>query len=85
MAWGVPKIGALAEVASGNLTLAEPSGIASGDLMVACIGYRSSAAFTVPGDWNLIATQQSSGDTDATNGIASGVMMWCVRGGSAPT
>lgn len=85
MAWGVPKIGALAEVASGNLTLAEPAGIAQDDLMIACIGYRSNAAFTVPGDWNLIATQQSSGDTDATNGIASGLMMWCVRGGSAPT
>jgi hypothetical protein len=53
--------------------------------MVACIGYRSNAAFTVPGDWNLIDTQQSSGDTDATSGIASGLMMWCVRGGSAPT
>jgi hypothetical protein len=86
VAWGVPKIGALATpVTSGNLTLAEPAGIAAGDLMVACIAYRSNAAFTVPGDWNLVATQQSSGDIDATNGIASGLMMWCVRGGSAPT
>jgi hypothetical protein len=87
MAWGVPKIGASAEttVAGGNLTLAEPSGIAQGDLMVCCIAYRSNAAFTVPGDWDLVATQQSSGDTDATDGIASGVMMWCVRGSSAPT
>lgn len=85
MAWSVPKIGAVAAAASGNITLAEPAGIASGDLMIACIGYRSNAAFAVPGDWNLVATQQSSGDTDATNGIASGLMMWCVRGGSAPT
>lgn len=85
MAWSVPKIGALNTVASGNITLAEPAGIAVGDLMVVCIAYRSNAAFTVPGDWNLVATQQSSGDTDATNGIASGVMMWCIRGGSAPT
>jgi hypothetical protein len=85
MAWGVPKIGNLAAAASGNLALSEPAGIAAGDLMVACIGYRSNAAFTVPGDWNLVATQQSSGDTDATNGIASGLMMWCIRGGSPPT
>lgn len=85
MSWGAPKIGTVAEAASGNLTLAEPAGIAEGDTMVACIGYRSNAAFTVPGDWELVATQQSSGDTDATNGIASGLMMWCVRGGSAPT
>jgi hypothetical protein len=84
MAWSAPKIGAVATVASGNITLAEPAGIASGDLMIACIGYRSNAAFTVPGDWNLVATQQSSGDTDATNGIASALMMWKVRGGSAP-
>lgn len=85
MAWSAPKIGALVEAASGNLALSEGAGVASGDLMVACIGYRSNAVFTVPGDWNLVATQQSSGDTDATNGIASGLMMWCVRGGSAPT
>jgi hypothetical protein len=85
VAWGVPKIGAVAAVASGNLTVAEPAGIATGDLMVACIAYRSNATFTVPGDWTIVATQQSSGDTDATNGIASGLMMWCVRGGSAPT
>lgn len=85
MAWSVPKIGALAEVASGNLTLAEPAGIVQGELMVCFISYRSNAAFTVPGDWTLVATQQSSGDTDATNGIASGLMMWCVRGASAPT
>jgi hypothetical protein len=85
MAWGVPKIGTRAEVASGNLTLTEPAGIAAGDVMIACIAYRSNAAFTVPGDWNLVATQQSSGDLDATNGIASGLMMWAVRGGSAPT
>jgi hypothetical protein len=85
MAWGVPKIAASGSSASGNLTLSEPAGIAAGDLMLACIAYRSNAAFTVPGDWNLVATQQSSGDTDATNGIASGLMMWKVRGGSAPT
>jgi hypothetical protein len=85
--WGVPKIGATAEttLSGGNLTLAEPSGIAQGDLQITCIAYRDSAAFTVPGDWNLVATQQSSGDVDITNGIASGVMMWTVRGASAPT
>jgi hypothetical protein len=86
MAWGVPKIGAVAEVASGALTLAEPAGVAVVDLMVACIAARDAPAFSVPAGWDgVVATQQSSGDTDATNGIASGVMIWGVRGASAPT
>lgn len=86
MAWGVPKIGATAIVASGNMTgLGEPVSAASGDLMICCIAYRGNAAFTAPGEWSLVATQQSSGDTDATNGIASGGMWWCVRGGSSPS
>jgi hypothetical protein len=86
VAWGVPKIGDGAEVSLDNISLTEPAGIAQGDLMVACISYRSNAAFTLPagGEWTLVATQQSSGDTDATNGIASGLMAWCVRGASAP-
>lgn len=85
MAWSVPKIGALATpVASGNLTLAEPAGIAQGDLMVACIAFRSNVAFGLPNGWALVATQQSSGDTDATNGIASGLMCYIVRGASPP-
>jgi hypothetical protein len=84
VAWGV-RVGSGTTVASGNITLTEPASTASGDLLVACIGYRSNAAFTVPGDWNLVATQQSSGDTDTTNGIASALMMWTIRGGSAPT
>jgi hypothetical protein len=85
VAWGVPKIGALATpVASGDLTLAEPAGIASGDLMLACFAIRSNVGFTLPGDWNLV-DQELTGDTDATNGIASAQMFWTVRGGSAPT
>jgi hypothetical protein len=86
MAWGVPKLGAVAEttVAGGNLTLAEPSGVAQGDLMVACIAYRDTPAFTLPSGWALVATQQSSGDTDTTDGIGSGVMAYIVRGASAP-
>jgi hypothetical protein len=86
--WGVPKIGAVASVASGNLTLTEPAGAASGDLMVACIGYRDSAAFTLPAGWTIVATQQSSGNLDSggvTTGIPSACMAYIVRGGSAPS
>ncbi len=84
MAWGVPKIGTLVEAASGNVVLVEPAGVAEGDLMIACIAYRSNAAFTLPANWTVVATQQSSGDVDASAGIASGVMAYIVRGASAP-
>ena len=84
MAWGVPKLGNRVTVASGNVALLEPATIAQGDLMVACIGARGNAAFTLPALWTIIGTQQTSGDTDTTNGIASGVMAFIVRGASAP-
>ncbi len=83
MAWGVPKLGTSVEDASGDFTLIEPAGVAQGDLMVACIAYRGNAAITLTG-WTAVATAQNSGDTDATNGIASGAMYYVVRGSSAP-
>jgi hypothetical protein len=85
MAWDLIGVSTYAEVTSGNLTLNAPAGIAEGDLLVACIAYRSNVAFTLPAGWNLVATQQSSGDTDATQGIASGVMAWIIRGASNPS
>jgi hypothetical protein len=83
VAWGVPKIGTIATVASGNLTLTEPAGIAQGDLMIADIAIRSTVGFA-NADWTLLESQLS-GDTDATNGIASGEMWACRRGASAPS
>lgn len=75
------------EVASGNLTLAEPSGSTEGDLLVAGIAYRSTAAFTVPSGWAAAATQQSTGDTVTTTGggRGSGLLAYIVRGASAPS
>jgi hypothetical protein len=87
VAWGVPKIGSAVAVSSGNLALTEPAGIASGDIMVACIAARDTAAFSLPSaDWAWCVTQQSSGNTTTTVGsaIASGAMAWCRRAGSAP-
>lgn len=78
---------AVTVAASGNITPTEPSGVAQGDLLVACIAYRDTAAFTLPsgGEWTVVATQQSSGNAVATNSaIASGLMAYCVRGASAP-
>lgn len=82
--WGVPRIGTVVEDATGNFTMTEPASSAAGDLMIACVGWRSNAAVTPPAGWSVVATQQNSGDTDATNGIASGTMWYLIRGGSAP-
>lgn len=84
MAWGVPKIGTSVIDATGNFDLVEPAGVAQGDLMVACIAMRGNAVVTAPSGWNAAATQQSSGDTDTTDGIASAAMFYIVRGASAP-
>jgi hypothetical protein len=84
--WGVPLIGAATTVATGSMTLVEPTGVAEGDLMVACIGYRWGSTFDLPAGWALVATQQSSGNTTSASSaaVASGVMAWIVRGASAP-
>lgn len=84
MAWALRSKSGVTSAASGNLTLTEPTGAAQNDLLVAFIGYRDSAAFTLPAGWSLVATQQSTGDLDATSGIGSGVMAYIVRGASAP-
>jgi len=84
MAWGVPKIGASLVDATGDFTLAEPAGVAQGDLMIACVAWRGNAAITPPAGWTQVVAPQNSGDTDTTNGIASGGMWYIVRGASAP-
>lgn len=88
MAWACRGFSHGAASTSNNLNVAaggEPAGAAAGDLVIAAIAYRSNAPFSVPaGGWSIVATQQSSGDTDATNGIASGIMAWIVRGSSPP-
>lgn len=80
--------GSVANVASGNVTPGAPAGTQAGDLLIACIAYRSNAAFTNPtgGEWTTIATQQSSGNTSTTasTAIASGHMAYCIRGASDP-
>lgn len=52
--------------------------------MVACIAMKGNVVVTPPSGWAAAATQQNSGDTDATDGIASAAMFYIVRGASAP-
>lgn len=85
MAYRFVGVGNAVEVAAGNLTLVEPAGVQQGDLLVACISYRSNAAFAAPSGWTAI-TSQNTGNTTAaaTTSIGSGFMAFIVRGSSAP-
>jgi hypothetical protein len=61
--------------------------IKNGDLFVAMIAYRDTAAFTLPSGWNLIATQQSSGNTSITTSasIGSGLMAYYIYDPTSPS
>jgi hypothetical protein len=69
-------------VASGDITLSEPAGVQEGDLLVACIAFRASVAFTLPAGWALVASQQLAGNTNTTTStsVASGLMAYILRG-----
>lgn len=85
-AWELVGIGSNTTVTSGDCTLNLPSGIAAGDLIVAHISYRDTAAFTAPsgGEWT-IHQQISDGNTStSTNRKASGLIASCIRGASNP-
>jgi surface antigen len=84
MAWGIPKIGTVAEANGGALTLTEPTGTAQGDLQIACIAIRSTVGFT-NSDWTKIEGQLSGNTVSTGAGIASGEMWYRIRGASAGT
>jgi len=84
VAWEIIGLGTNVIQNGGDITLVEPAGTTAGDLVVACIAYKDTAAFTKPSaEWTQIG-QLSAGDTDATSGKASGGMWYCIRGASAP-
>ncbi len=75
-----------AEVSSGSLTLSEPSGAAVGDILVAIISSRGSAAFMPPSGWQqIVQVTDGNTSTTASSSIASGCAFWIRRGGSAPS
>lgn len=83
MTWAAPLIGALGFTGSGggNLTLTEPAGAQSGDLMIACIAFKNSIApITAPAGWTAL-----SGQLGASTGNASLAWFWLKRGASAPS
>jgi len=71
--------------AGGNVALAEPAGVASGDLLVATLAYRGTAHFTDPAGWTNIAAETSGNATnDTTASISNAHMSYIIRGGGAP-
>jgi hypothetical protein len=81
--WTVVGISTQVEVSANGLTLTEPAGVANGDLLVACISYRSNAAFTAPSGWTN-ANAQNTGNTtaNAAGSIGSARMDYQVRSGA---
>lgn len=86
MTWSIVGTTSAVTDTSGDITLTEPAGCQAGDVLVACIAYRDSAAFTEPANWTSI-NQQSSGNTSTTasTAIASAFMAYHERGANAPS
>jgi len=87
MAWTFRPISSGTTVASGDVTVNEPTGAANGDLLIACIGFRDSVDFGLPSGWTLI-DEEVSGNTfvDNSGGTsrASIKAAYIIRGSSAP-
>lgn len=82
--WTLVGISTQVEVTSGAIALSEPAGCQAGDILVACISYRSNAAFTTPSGWSNAASQNTGNTTVNANGsIASARMDYKVRGAGA--
>ena len=64
------------------------SGLAAGDLLVACIASRiaSVTPITLPtgGEWALVGQQNANSVLTTSSGVASALMAYCVRGASNP-
>ena len=86
-AWSIVGVSSVVETTSvGTYTLSEPAGCASGDLLVATIGYHANTttSLTLPAGWTLVNEQKTANTATNTSAIACGQMAYIVRGGSAP-
>lgn len=89
MSWSFIDVGAAAAVTSGDITLSLPASVAAGDLLIACIAGRGTAAFVAPSGWEIIQ-QLASGNTSSSGGVGdagTGMMAYRIAGAgeSAPT
>jgi len=86
VAWSIVGVGAVVEVTGTAHALTEPAGIASGDLLIACISSRiaSTTPITIPAGWTAVGQQNNNNTLTTTSAAASGVMAYIIRGASAP-
>lgn len=80
----VGSVVAPAEVNNANFTITEPTGTAQDDYLVVWVAHKSTIGYETPAGWTKLL-DQSIGDIDATDGIASGELFYIKRGASAPT
>jgi hypothetical protein len=87
MSYVLRPISANAVVASGNVTVSEPTGAGEGDLLCAAIDWRGSEAFSLPSGWTLIDEQvfgntfvNNSGGSSRSSILAARI----IRGAAAP-
>jgi len=85
--WVYVGRGTSVEATATSHVLTEPAGVASGDLLVACIGSRiaSTTSITLPSGWALVAEQKNNNTLSTSSALPSGMMAYIVRGGSAPS
>jgi hypothetical protein len=76
-------VSAVVEAIATPLTLAEPAGVADGDLLVATIASRTTATTAPSGTgWTAVGSQNNNNILATTSALASGVMLYQVRSGT---
>lgn len=76
-------VGSVAQANGGNLSLSEPGGCAAGDLIIAAIAYRGTAAFSTPTGWSLIGQTAVGNTLTTTSGLGALYWAWRIRGSSS--
>jgi hypothetical protein len=81
--WAFVGVSAVVEAIATPLTLAEPAGVADGDLLVATIASRTTATTAPSGTgWTAVGSQNNNNILATTSALASGVMLYQVRSGT---
>lgn len=71
---------------NGSLTLNAPAGVATDDLLVACISFRGATTPSIPVGWTIVNRTTVTGNTSTTTtSIGSGLMAWIRRGATNPS
>jgi len=88
MAWSFVGVSSVVEVSTTAHALVTTgiTGLAQGDLMIACISSRiaSTTSVTLPVGWTLVAEQKNNNIATNNSAAASGLMAYHVRGASNP-